>query len=139
TWTLTGNTLVLRWASPQAPGGFWIDTCTVSDDGQTYSGVNQRNLPIAGWKVNPPVAAKELSAEDAAELIRARLVGFWSWGPGGNEMRFAQDGTFVESGQWGLASQGRWRVDKELVIVDGEERDSPQRVAFLVAMAQVRR
>ncbi|MGO8746745.1 MAG: hypothetical protein ACLQNE_12210 [Thermoguttaceae bacterium] len=127
TWTLTGNTLVLRWASPQAPGGFWIDTCTVSDDGKTYRGVNQRNLPIAGWKVNPPVAAKELSAEDAAELIRARLVGYWRWGEKDepSTIQFAQDGTFVApgSGGGGLAYQGLWRVQQDGTIqLSGDRR-----------------
>jgi len=131
TWTLTGNTLVLRWASPQAPGGFWIDTCTVSDDGQTYSGVNQRNTPIAGWKVNPPVAAKELSAEDAVELIRARLVGYWRWGENDEPctIQFAQDGTFVApaSGGGGFGYRALWRVGLWKVQQDGTIRLSGDR------------
>ena len=49
-WTLTGRTLVLRWPEPRLTGGFWIDTCTLSDDGKTYLGANQKNMPIVGWK-----------------------------------------------------------------------------------------
>ncbi len=35
-WTFTGRTLVMRWANPAAPGGFYIDTVAVSDDGRSY-------------------------------------------------------------------------------------------------------
>ena len=130
TWTLTGNTLVLRWANPGAPGGFWIDTCTLSDDGATYRGVNQGNRPIAGWKVNPPVAAKELSAEDAAALIRAKLVGYWRWGDlEPCTIQFAQDGTFVApaSGGQGFGYLALWRVGLWRVEQDGTIRLSGDR------------
>ncbi len=68
TWTIRGKTLVLFWASPQAPGGFWIDTCTVSDDGETYSGANQHNVPIVGWKVTRPVSAANRAGANHAEM-----------------------------------------------------------------------
>lgn len=70
-WTFTGKTLELRWASPKAPGGFWTDTCTVSDDGETYSGVNQRDMPIVGWKVNRPAVAA-LGAADIRAAMKQR-------------------------------------------------------------------
>jgi hypothetical protein len=122
-WTLTGRTLVLRWASTRAPGGFWIDTCTVSDDGKTYRGVNQQNMPIAGWK-------------DRAELIRARLVGDWRWARGNDavSLGFAQDGTFVQKcaasnvniGTMGVVqSRGLWRVDKDGTIRVSATVNSP--------------
>ncbi len=64
TWTLTGKTLVLRWANPRAPGGFWIDTCALSDDGKTYRGFNQQNAPIDGWK-NPVADVAGVWAHEA--------------------------------------------------------------------------
>lgn len=70
-WTLTGRTLELRWPNSKAPGGFWVDTCTVSDDGETYSGVNQQDMPIVGWKVNHPAEAT-LSADDARAQMKQR-------------------------------------------------------------------
>ena len=51
TWTFSGTALVLRWANAQAPGGFWVDTCSVSPDGKTYRGSNQTNVVISGEKV----------------------------------------------------------------------------------------
>src|SRR3954447_10734756 len=41
TWSRSGNTLTLRWKSARAPGGVWVDRCTVSPDGRSYSGRNQ--------------------------------------------------------------------------------------------------
>lgn len=37
-WTLKRTILVLRWADPRAPGGFWIDKCTVYNGGYAYAG-----------------------------------------------------------------------------------------------------
>jgi tRNA A-37 threonylcarbamoyl transferase component Bud32 len=47
-WTFEGGVLSLRWPNPDAPGGIWIDTCTVPPDGKTYSGQNQLRAPISG-------------------------------------------------------------------------------------------
>ena len=44
TWELKGSRLILRW------GGF-VDDCTVSPDGQSYSGKNQRRVPIHGKRI----------------------------------------------------------------------------------------
>jgi hypothetical protein len=51
TWTLTGRTLVLRWANNKALGGFWIDFCAVLENGETFRSVNQKGLVITGEKV----------------------------------------------------------------------------------------
>lgn len=48
-WELRGNTLILRWASPSAPGGIWVDTCTLSKDGKSYTGKNNYGAPVSGW------------------------------------------------------------------------------------------
>jgi hypothetical protein len=48
TWTFDGTMLIMRWPSRSAPGGAWIDTCTVSEDGQTYSGTNQIGRSVNG-------------------------------------------------------------------------------------------
>ena len=47
-WTFEGDVLSLRWPNPDAPGGTWVDTCTVSPDGKTYSGANQWRVAISG-------------------------------------------------------------------------------------------
>jgi hypothetical protein len=48
TWEMHGNQLIFRWPSRFARGGVWIDTCTISADGRTYSGENQDRAPISG-------------------------------------------------------------------------------------------
>jgi len=57
-WTLKGKTLVLRWADRRAPGGFWVDTCTVQWDikGKElfYNGENQTKMRAAGHKGKLP-------------------------------------------------------------------------------------
>lgn len=51
TWTINGRILVMRWPNPDAPGGAWVDTCTLSGDGLTYTGRNQNDLVIHGNKI----------------------------------------------------------------------------------------
>jgi hypothetical protein len=34
-WSRSGKTLTLTWPNPSAPGGKWVDRCTVSADGKT--------------------------------------------------------------------------------------------------------
>lgn len=58
TWSKAGNTLTLRWKDAKAPGGFWIDTCTISPNGQSYKGTNQLRRPITGTLVKAPPKAK---------------------------------------------------------------------------------
>jgi hypothetical protein len=52
TWTLQGSTLILRWPNNNAPGGAWVDTCTVSEDGRSYQGTNQIGFLIIGKKIS---------------------------------------------------------------------------------------
>lgn len=52
TWSVRGRTLTLRWYQDGAPGGAWVDVCTLSPDGTTYSGLNQRKLPTSGRHVS---------------------------------------------------------------------------------------
>ena len=47
-WLLEGSSLTVRWPSPRAPGGAWIDRCTLSQDGRSYTGTNQQGVPIRG-------------------------------------------------------------------------------------------
>jgi predicted Ser/Thr protein kinase len=64
TWVLHGGrNLVLRWPNKAAPGGAWLDTCKISNDGRTYTGKNQKGTPIKGTTV---------SGGDLAELLRHR-------------------------------------------------------------------
>ncbi len=51
TWTADGDTLELRWPTPAAPGGAWIDTLQLSPDRSAYAGRNQIGLTLRGWQV----------------------------------------------------------------------------------------
>lgn len=52
TWTRSGDQLVLTWPNPGAPGGAWVDRCTVSPDGQRYFGSNQHRSRIEGKRIS---------------------------------------------------------------------------------------
>lgn len=51
TWTLTGDTLEMRWPNPAAPGGVWIDAVHLSADRCAYEGRNQNGIRLRGWQV----------------------------------------------------------------------------------------
>ncbi|QJX00244.1 hypothetical protein [Frigoriglobus tundricola] len=51
TWTFQNGILTLRWPNATAPGGAWVDSCSVSADGRTYSGKNQKGVRIGGYYV----------------------------------------------------------------------------------------
>jgi hypothetical protein len=71
-WTFEGKTLVLRWADRRAPGGFWIDTCTVAwgpmGKRLDYRGVNQRKMPIGGYKGKLPPGFEKWRQELRASI-----------------------------------------------------------------------
>lgn len=48
TWSFLAGKLTLRWKDKRAPGGFFVDTCTLALDGQSYSGTNQNNVEVSG-------------------------------------------------------------------------------------------
>jgi serine/threonine protein kinase len=48
TWELKGDTLTFRWVNNRAPGGVWVDTCKLTDNGRTYAGMNQLKNPVSG-------------------------------------------------------------------------------------------
>lgn len=49
TWTLEpDSTLILRQPSPDAPGGVWVITVQVSEDGLSYNGSNQLKTKVNG-------------------------------------------------------------------------------------------
>jgi WD40 repeat protein len=56
TWALKNGKVILRWPDDKAPGGVWIDECTVSEDGTAFTGTNQIGTPISGKRVGdlPP-------------------------------------------------------------------------------------
>jgi hypothetical protein len=78
-------------------------------------GTNRLVAPAAAGEakrqeVEPPV-------KDAAELIRAKLVGVWRWGEDLDySIRFAQDGTFLDKGTSGETGRGKWSVDENGTI-----------------------
>jgi hypothetical protein len=51
TWTLNGNQLVLRQPKAHAPGEFYVDTCTMSADGNSYAGRSKGGSRINGTRV----------------------------------------------------------------------------------------
>jgi hypothetical protein len=84
-WSLKGKALVLRWADPGAPGGFWVDTCTAwwtpRADRLLYSGLNQQKLRIAGHKGTLPPwfeKAREEAPAGAWEECRSVPGFFWT-------------------------------------------------------------
>ncbi len=54
TWTCDGRVLTLRWPMDNAPGGVWVDTCTLADDRKSYVGVNQEDFVVRGHRVRDP-------------------------------------------------------------------------------------
>lgn len=51
TWTLKGSALTIRWKNPEAPGGEWVDTCELAEQGGRYAGKNQLGTRITGQRV----------------------------------------------------------------------------------------
>lgn len=51
TWTKSGNTLILNWPAPDAPGGKWVDVLTLSPNGKAYIGKNQRGFVLRGTQL----------------------------------------------------------------------------------------
>jgi arabinan endo-1,5-alpha-L-arabinosidase len=51
-WSLKGAKLTLRWPSPQAPGGVWLEKCFISPDGQSYVGRDQSHRVVRGTKLD---------------------------------------------------------------------------------------
>lgn len=51
TWEMNGNLLLLKTKAPRAPGGYWVDRCVMSADGQGYTGRNQDKTEIQGTKL----------------------------------------------------------------------------------------
>jgi serine/threonine protein kinase len=48
TWKFENGVLTLLWPNPRVPGGMFVDTCPVSQDGKVYSGTNQFRARISG-------------------------------------------------------------------------------------------
>lgn len=48
TWRRERRLLRLTWPDPKAPGGAWLDECTLSVDETTYEGTNQLGVRISG-------------------------------------------------------------------------------------------
>ncbi len=51
TWSYRQGVLELRWPNPKAPGGAYVDTCLISDDGTGYGGKNQEGARIRGTRL----------------------------------------------------------------------------------------
>lgn len=71
TWSKAGTTLTFRWKDAKAPGGFWIDTCTIAPDGQSFKGTNQLKRPINGTLIKDAPAAKPA---EKPEVVAERKV-----------------------------------------------------------------
>ena len=52
TWTLQGRTLTLTWPDDLAPDRAWVDRCRVSEDGNSYAGINQQGADVRGTKTH---------------------------------------------------------------------------------------
>ena len=51
TWALKDDVLTIRWENPEAPGGAWVDTCKLANNGGSYTGQNQLGTGISGKRV----------------------------------------------------------------------------------------
>ncbi len=49
-WQVDGASLLLKWPSSKAPGGYWIDRVTIGSYGKSYAGTNQNGTLISGKK-----------------------------------------------------------------------------------------
>ena len=74
-WSRSRNILTLTWPNPKAPGGKWVDRCTVSPDGKTYSGRNQVGARLAGKLVS---VTADLNPK-APPTVSRRLPGQTPW------------------------------------------------------------
>ncbi len=54
TWSRAGSTLILRWKDVKAPGGEWVDTCTLDSTWTTYAGTNQQGVRVSGRHSTAP-------------------------------------------------------------------------------------
>lgn len=50
-WQISGRTLTIKSPAAKAPGGFWIDRCRLSPDGNSYVGRNQDKTEILGKRL----------------------------------------------------------------------------------------
>lgn len=53
TWTINKNGIVMRFPSPNAPGGFFVETCTFDDSGQSFVSKNQEGGSYRGTRIDP--------------------------------------------------------------------------------------
>jgi hypothetical protein len=74
TWSRNGRELLLRWPQRGAPGGAWIDRCTISADGRSYSGRNQDDVLITGKLVRDASASAVEAIAPAAPAPRRPRV-----------------------------------------------------------------
>lgn len=49
-WQIAHDTMLLKWKSPKAPGGFWIDRVKLDAAGRSYVGRNGKGTVIRGRK-----------------------------------------------------------------------------------------
>ncbi len=53
TWQFNKNGIVMRFPSPKAPGGFYVETCTFDDSGQSFETRNQEGASYRGTRIDP--------------------------------------------------------------------------------------
>ncbi len=95
---------------------------------------NQGNTRIAGSKLDRPLVAPAIAAEQAnaakkqaVELIRSQLFGRWHWGGRRRSMldHVAEDGTFAARGPYGMQDQGLWKVEEDGTIRLSDGKNGP--------------
>ena len=71
-WSRSGNTLILAWPNPSAPGGKWVDRCTLSSDGKSYTGRNQVGSKLTGKLVSAVADLKSKAPTTIARPLPSR-------------------------------------------------------------------
>ena len=52
-WAFNKDGIVMRFPSPKAPGGFYVETCTFDDSGQSFVTKNQDGASYRGTRIDP--------------------------------------------------------------------------------------
>jgi arabinan endo-1,5-alpha-L-arabinosidase len=119
-WTLTGSTLEMRWPNPAAPGGAFVDRCTVSADRRAYAGRNQAGVVIRG-RLSVLGWWEHRVADGAATMIRL-LPGGKISDPGGSATWKLTDDTLELRWPNASAPGGAW-VDTVRLLPDRSAYD----------------
>lgn len=97
-WFVQEQRLVFLWPNKDAPGGAWIDYCTLTADNRSYQGRNQGDFKVSGTKLKD----HPRRAVTAPILCPPDLLGAWQlgWSGGAREITLNANGQIQGGGSW---------------------------------------